>query len=113
MKSNSEVKIKTSATSRTRLKTSIQGISASILAIHLSRPILSEKVRVNISKSFALEENGSSLPKLPNHRMPQIMKSVEAVPYFDEFDGKKGNYEKYMESVVNENKTKRQEKLVS
>lgn len=42
------------------------------------------------------------------------MKSVESVPFFEQFDPKKANYEQYMESVVNDGKkTKRQEKLVS
>ena len=74
--------------------------------------IRNSKKNIHFTINNIIDENASSLPVLANHRMPNIMKSVESVPFFDEFDGKKSSYEKYMETVVNDKKTKRQERLV-
>lgn len=38
--------------------------------------------------------------------MPNILKTMESLPFIDDLDGKKGTYEKYMESVVSGSKQK-------
>jgi hypothetical protein len=41
------------------------------------------------------------------------MKTMESLPFLDEFDGKKANYEKYMEAAVTGKKTQRYDRLMS
>lgn len=41
------------------------------------------------------------------------MNTVENLPYYDDFDGKKSTYEEYMQTVVSGQKTQRYERLMS